>query len=155
MPSGKRLPRDRKVPLSQRRTRKLEDAKEVLVSTSPDGPIHTTAGELRMTEEDQGQLQQNTRDHLNHALVRKLANGVMECAEKFFEAQTYKYVPTEVIVKGEQAVAEYFMANGFSFIQDGFTSVVKQRGTVLQSSEFPVLPRYQKAVKQELARLTQ
>ena len=112
----------------------------------PLGPIHTTAGDMKMSEDEKVELGHNLTLQQRKNLVTKLAKGCLETAELFFEAQTYKYVPTGIIIQGNDKVAEWFQTNGFSFIQDKFTSIVKRRGQVIGRSDFPVKQEYQAEV---------
>lgn len=120
----------------EKRTKRLDDA--TLVPTK----LNSLTGEviyaekggtngLELTGAQKDELSQNLRDVPRRAFIERLAKEVLEQAHRFFDQEMYQHIPTGVITKGDKAVASWIEEQGFSFKQDGLTSVVLRHGTVV------------------------
>src|SRR5687768_142410 len=127
----------------KKRTRQLDDAREVVIGRTADGdPIHTTAGELKLNGEDQDKLQDNVNAQAAVGTAEQAARLHINRTAAFLLKFIHDLAPLNVYVdylhNGEHG--EYFEAwrysEGYEFHMDRLYTYIKRNGKVV--AEFGV-----------------
>lgn len=119
-----------------KRTTRLDDAKEVLVTHAADGtPIWTTVGDKRMSADNKAELSDNLRKRALYNAAIGVMQKVQAGAAGFFESVVMNAAPPHVLDAYQQGdtapLAEWLPHSGFTFKQDGLRSIVLHQGSVM------------------------
>jgi hypothetical protein len=159
-PARNRLTSSVKAPFVglEKRTKRLDDATLVPTKLNPlsGEVIYAEKGGtngLELTGDQKAELAQNLRDVPRRAFIERLAKEVLEQAHRFFDQEMWQHIPTGVITKGDKAVASWMSTEGFSFKQDGLTSIVMRQGKVVNQMTARIGERHAALVEAAIKQL--
>ncbi len=135
----------------KRRTRQVDDAREVLLGGTPSHPIHTTTGQLALNGDDKAHLSHNLRARRDRALIAKLVERVQEQAGTFLEMHMRQLAPNNVL-NDAVLFERWSVRNGYNFVQDGLVSVLTHKGRVIATMTADVPLWARGAVTEEILR---
>jgi hypothetical protein len=121
----------------QKRTKALDDDKEVLLFTQADGsPVWTTTGQIRQSRADLEERSAKLKAAVKMGNIQQVVAAVRRLVNAWLESVIEELAPVSIIEAGEKAVGDWIMAEGLSFHRDGLTWLVKRQGSVVV--ELPV-----------------
>lgn len=144
----------------KKRTEQLDDAREVLISQGPNGPIWTTFGQNKMSSSDKEELSHNLAARRHHALLVEAMHKVQSNAASFLESTLMGVAPEAVLqdytnaLNGEgdgRLFLEWVKDAGFGMEQKGLETIVTLKGEVLATSRTNVHPALESEVLALLA----
>lgn len=115
-----------------KRTERLDNDRELLLFTQADGtPVWTTAGQLKLTRSDLEERVAKLKTARHFGKLQNVVGSIRSLVNAWLETVFEELAPESVREKGEQAMGEWIVAEGYSFHRDGLTWIVKRQGTVV------------------------
>ena len=140
-----------------KRTKQIDDNREVIIQPHPNGDIWTKAGDLDMSGDDKSHLSHNLRADKLRASIEKMVEEVENNAAAFINNTFLGIAPENVVDsfynlmvdEGDKGdlFAQWVNDSGWSFFQDGLTTVVKMKGKVVGEMTAKVDQRFAEEVK--------
>ena len=150
----------------KKRTKQIDDAREIVLPFSIDGKqAFTKAGSQEMQGHEKEELSQNIQRQQSKGGIMKHVEVVMANAQRFLQATMWTIAPENVkvaLAKCEATTASDAEMNLVTdwvndmqlvSLQDGLTTVVKSKGQVLGEMEAKVDGTLVKLVEEEIAKM--
>lgn len=138
----------------KKRTKQLDDAREVLLSGSASNPIWTTRGELELSGDDKKELSANLAAQRRQAALHKHVERVLEGFATFLLEHLYPLAPASIQASfnnsDDNSLYRWAQDNGFRFERKGLEAVLLHKGSVIASTKATVDPFYRSDIEQML-----
>ena len=131
-----------------KRTKQLDAAREVLLKNG----FHSTVGDLKVQPLHKEQAASNIRATARMGMVRKVVEAIFDRAADFFRQRMIELVPAGLDCEDEIAFNDWLCTEGYSFRQDGLTSVLLRQGKVVVTQTATVDHAIQAEVIAEIKR---
>lgn len=140
-----------------KRTERLDREKEIaLPMVGKD--VFASAGDLMLTQEEKEQLSSNLRAMPYQQLISEMAKEVALDAANFIQTHLFHYakarkhhnVVERIVCNDLPAIDGWLGEQGFEFIVDGLTTVIRKKGKVWRKYTYSVDHRFAADVIKEL-----
>lgn len=131
-----------------KRTKQLDDAREVLLKNG----FHSTVGGMTVQPLHKEQAASNIRATARMGMVRKVVEAVFNGAADFFRQRMIELVPAGLNCDDETAFNDWLCTEGYSFRQDGLTSILLRQGKIVVTQTATVNPSIVAEVLAEIKR---
>jgi len=131
-----------------KRTKQIEDAREVLLKNG----FHSTVGGMTVQPLHKEQTTSNLRATARMGLVRRIVEEVHQKAAGFFQQCVEGLLPNLLLDKDPRQIEIWLCTNGYTFKQDGLTSVLLKKDRVIVSQTARVDPALEAEVIAEIKR---
>lgn len=131
-----------------KRTKQIDDAREVLLKNG----FHSTVGDLKVQPLHKEQAASNIRATGRMGVVRRIVKEVHQKGADFFQSCVSQLLPRRLMDKSPEQIESWLCTQGYTFKQDGLTSVLLKQGVVIASQTAQVDSRYVIEVLAELQR---
>lgn len=130
-----------------KRTEKLDGDKELLLFTQADGtPVWTTHAQIKLTRAELEEKAAKLKTARHFGKLQNVVGAVRTLVNAWLETVFEELTPESVREKGEQAVGEWIVAEGYSFHRDGLTWIVKRQGSVVVELPIDIDPSIREEV---------
>ena len=119
-----------------KRTDRLEQEKEVFLFETPEGPVWTTAGQLKLSGDEEAEKRDKQKKAIQRGNIQEVVQALRQTVNNLLERLICQIAPMSVLTMGEQAVERWMMEENISIRRDELKWVVKRGPNIV--AEIPL-----------------